>query len=227
MIAEARYTCKYCRHIFVQERRYLVHECKQMKKEAELKTPSGQSAWHYYQLWFRQQKKMPPPASTFLTSNYFRTFINFVKFTQKVSLPRPDKFIWLMVHKKYMPTIWTNDQIYVEYIEYLDRQLAPMEQTKISIETLLTYAEQKHVDVSHVFDVLSPNDLIQMVRVRTMSPWLLLQSDKFKAFFKNTMSPEQKIILGALIQPSYWEHKMAKCPEEIKDIKKCVDGLNI
>ena len=132
-----------------------------------------------------------------------------------------------MVHKKYMPTIWTNDQIYVEYIEYLDRQLDPMEQAKISIETLLTYAEQKHIDVSHVFAVLNPNDLLHMVRVRTMSPWLLLQSDKFKIFYRDAMSPEQQIILGALIQPSYWEHKMAKCPEKIKDIKKWVGELNI
>lgn len=227
MIEGPRFTCKFCHKVFVQERRYLVHECKQMARVKELQSPMGQSAWNYYQLWMRHQKRMAPSSGTFITSKYYRTFVNFAKFTKRVNLPRPEKFIWLMVHKKYSPTIWMNDEIYVEYIEYLDRQLDPKEQAKLSIETLFSYAEQQHVDVSCIFEVLNPNDLLQLIRVRAVSPWLLLQSDKFKLFYRDKLSPEQKVIIGSLIQPSYWEHKMAKCPEEIEVIKEWVGGLNI
>jgi hypothetical protein len=198
-----------------------------MKKEAELKSPDGQAAWHYYQLWMRQLKRMPPPAESFLTSKYFRTFINFTKFTKSVSLPQPDKFIWLMVEKKYQPTLWMSDEVYVNYLEYLDRKLDPMEQAKISIDTLLALADRHDVDVSTVFDILQPGDVIQLLRVRKLSPWLLLFSKKFKVFFATKTNSEQQIIMEALIQPSYWENKMAQYPEEVKNIKTYIGALNI
>lgn len=224
---ESRFTCRYCKMTFVTERRYLAHCCKHMKKEEELKSPNGQAAWQYYQRWMREMKRLPPPAGAFLASKYFRTFINFTIFTKKVRLPCPEKFIWLMVQKKYQPTIWTHDEVYVIYLEYLDRKLGPLEQAKISIETLLDYADQHRLQVDNIFDEIPPNELIQLIRLGKLSPWLLFQSDKFKAFFAKRTSPEQKVVLESLIQPSYWFEKMKMFPEEIEKIKTYIGALHL
>jgi hypothetical protein len=198
-----------------------------MKKEAELKTPLGQSAWHYYQLWMRQQKRMPPPANTFLTSKLFRTFINFAKFTQRVTLPRPEKFIQLMCLRKFSPILWTSDEVYVIYLEYLDRNLDPMEQAKISIGTLLSYADKHNIDVAEVFNKIPPNELIHMLRLRQVSPWLLINSKQFGNFYANKTSPEQRVILESIIQPSYWYDRKEKFPAEVIDITRYVEALGL
>lgn len=224
---QARFVCKYCHHTFVREDRYLQHECKQMKREAEFKSPTGQAAWHYYQTWMRNLKRLPPPGPSFMTSKYFRTFINFTKFVKDVDLPRPDKFIWYMVEKKFTPTMWMSDEVYAMYLEFLDRKTPAMEQVKLSIDTLLSAADKRGVDVSDVFTVIEPYEIMHWLRVRKLSPWLLLLSKKFRSFFVNDTTDEQKIILESLVRPSYWADKFENNPEDIANIKKCISALDI
>ena len=223
----SHFTCKHCRKTFVREDRYLQHECKQMKREAELKSPTGQAALHYYQLWMRNMKRMPPPPGTFLTSKYFRTFIEFVKFSKAVDLPMPEKFIWLMVQKSYSPTMWRNDEVYSMYIEFLDRKVPPMEQARLSIKTLIDYAEKKDVDLSEAFNVMTAQEVIHLLRVRRLSPWLLLFSKTFKNLFQNRTTPEQKIIIQNLVRPEYWAEKKDDHPDSVAVIKTYVAEMGI
>lgn len=198
-----------------------------MKRDEELKTPEGQTAWHYYQLWMRAQRRMPPPAASFLTSKYYRTFINFTKFVKSVELPRPEKFIQLMVTKTYQPTLWTNDEVYTMYMEHLDKRVPPLEQVKMSLETLIKVADSKEIDICDVFDHLKPNELIHMIRVRKLSPWLLLFSKKFKRIFREETTPEQKIILETLIRGDYWGDQMDQYPDEIVKIKEWISEADL
>lgn len=227
MAVEREYVCKYCHKSFVREKNYLEHKCVQMKHHEEFQSPLGQAAWILYQTWFRQMRKMPPRAEAFPSSRYFRTFMNIAAFIQRVSMPKPEKFIRLMVSKDYPPTMWMLDEVYALYMDYLEYNTAPMEQVQLTIETLFNAAEKADVDVSEVFTVIHPNDLIQMIRSRRVSPWLLLMSKKFKAYFVNTVTPEQRIIMEALIRPEIWADRFAKHKETVVNIKQCIQELNL
>lgn len=222
-----RYRCKYCHHVFVREDRYLAHKCKQMKREEEFKTPLGQTAWQYYQLWLRKQKRMPPQPTSFLTSKFYRTFINFATFAKSVDLPMPEKFIWLMVEKGWPPTLWTNDTVYTQYLEFLDYKTTPLEQVKLSIETLISYTNKHDVDVSEAFDKMLPTEVIHLIRIRRLSPWLLLFCKSFKKMFRERVSVEQKVILETLIRPDHWAEKFAEHGKTIEKIKHYVEELNL
>jgi hypothetical protein len=198
-----------------------------MKRFEEFQSPIGQAATGYYQRWMRAQKRNPPAANAFMDSKYFRTFINFAQFVAKVSLPTTDKFIWLMVEKKYPPTMWTLDAAYTQYIEFLDRKTTPNEQAARTIETLFNIADEKECDISAVFTKMLPMEVIHLVRVRKLSPWLLLHSTQFKLFFRDSVSPEQKIILETLINPDYWMDQFDDKPEGVEAIKKMVKEMDI
>lgn len=222
-----RYRCKHCGMHFVYEDRYLVHKCKQMKRLEELQTLLGQTAWQFYQTWLRKQKRMPPQPNVFLTSKYYRTFMNFAEFAKKTDLPTPDKFIWLMVEKTWPPTLWTNDEVYTTYLEFLDYKTTPLEQVKLSIETLLAYANKHDIDVAEAFDKMLPTEVIHYVRTRRLSPWLLLFCKSFKTMFKDRVSPEQKIILETLIRPEHWAKQFEEHGKSIEKIKHYVQELNL
>ena len=224
---QARFTCKYCHRTFVSEDKYLAHECKQMKRDAELKSPQGQAAWGYYQQWMRQMKKLPPPAQSFVTSKYFRTFMNFTKFVKDVDLPMPDKFIWFVTQKQFTPTMWMSDDVYTLYLEFLDRKVPPLEQAKMSMNTLLNYADRRDFDVAEFFNRVEPYEVMHMVRVRKLSPWILLTSKKFKQFYIERTNDEQRMILESLIRPSYWAEKFKESPETLAQIKQIVEALGI
>lgn len=224
----AKYTCRACHTVFVREDRFLAHKCKQMKREEEFHSPAGQAAWNYYQQWLREMKRLPPSAGqSFMSSKFFRTFINFVTFTKTVELPRPEKFIWLMVQKNFPPALWQTDEVYSMYLEFLDRKVPPLEQANLSVETLFSYAEKHDVDVSDVFTKLHPADLIQMLRTRRLSPWLLLCTTKFGPYFRNQTNPEQRIIIENLIRADFWYDKMEQHAEDVLAIKKVVQAMGL
>lgn len=224
---KSHFTCKYCHKTFIHEDRYIRHKCKQMKREDELKTPRGQAAWTYYQLWMRYQKRLAPNASAFLTSKYFRTFNNFVEFVGKVSLPKPDTFIWLMVEKKFSPTMWTTDPVYTIYLDFLDHTSTPLEQAKLSVTTLMDLADRRSVDVSDVFDVLEAHEVIHMLRVRKLSPWLLLSSKKFRLFYINRTTEEERSTLETIIRPPVWADRFANNTKSVNQIKQITAALDI
>ena len=132
-----------------------------------------------------------------------------------------------MVERKMPPTLWTNDEIYTSYIEFLDHKVPPMEQVSMSIQTLLAYADKREIDIADVFEHLEPMDIIHMVRVRKLSPWLLLFSKKFKQMFKERLTPEQKIILETLIRPDFWAKRFEDHPNIIEKVKECVEELHL
>lgn len=226
MAIKVTFTCKFCHKIYIREQAYMNHECKRMKRFKELKTPIGQTAWHYYQNWMREQNRMPPSADAFMESKLFRTFVNFTIFSQKVSLPLPNKFIWLMKVKNYPPTMWMMDEVYAQYLTFIDTKMPPVDQAKTSITTILDYADLHNIDPSDVFTTINPNELIHLVRTRKLSPWLLLVSKRFTKFY-NTINEEQQLILETLIQPDIWTEKFAAHLSDVNIIKAYVGELGI
>jgi len=198
-----------------------------MKKYEEFKTITGQTAWEYYQKWYRYIKKPPPTSATFISSNYFRTFNNFVKFVKKVKLPFPEKFIWFMVEQKFPPTMWTSDAVYVLYINFIDTQMDPLDLARQTICNLIKLANTHDVDPSEVFTVIDPYNLIHKIRVRTLTPWVLLKSQKFKTFFVEKMNTEQQSILETLINPSYWNDQFTKHPDVVNQVKNWVTEMKL
>ena len=221
------FVCKYCHKHFVREYAYLEHKCTQMKRIEELATPLGQTALTYYQYWFKVMKKIPPVPEVFLTSAYYRTFNNFALFVRKVNLPNPNNFISLMVLKNFQPTMWTLDATYALYMDYLEHHTTPMEQVRLSIATLLTYSESHDIDIEDIFDKLHPSELIAMIRERRVSPWLLLNSKKFKHFFINVASKEQQMIIESLIRLESWAKRLTDNPDLTQKIKHYVQEINI
>lgn len=223
----SNYVCNHCKMSFVREDKYLAHKCKQMKRAEEFQSPDGQAAWNYYQQWMKRQRKAVHQPTSFLNSRYFRTFLNFASFVKRVDLPMVDKFIWLMIEKKYPPTLWTSDEIYTIFLEFLDFKTTPMEQFAVSLQTVMKYADKLDIDITRVFDTIAPNEVIHLIRKRRLSPWFLLFSKSFKKMFKMRMSQEEMIIMENLIRPEFWVEQFENHPREVEKIKSSLQEIDL
>jgi hypothetical protein len=222
-----KFECKFCGMRFKLENRFMSHRCKQMIRDEQIRTPLGQTAWSYYQKWMTSYRRAVPSIETFLTSNYYTTFIKFAQFAQKVGLPDVDTFIWYMKEKDIPPVIWINNDIYASYIEFVDKKSDPNKQAQQTIDWLFKLATEFQVDVSEIFDYLNPNDVILMLHRRQISPWILLHSPKFKDFLVNKTTDQEKTIMQAIIRPDYWAEKKVKHPEIVTQMKKYVRELDL
>ena len=226
-MVQTNYQCKFCGTRFIHEDRFMKHRCKQMIRDEEFRSIQGQQAWAFYQSWMKAYQRMVPNAKSYLHSKYFNSFMRFAEFAKKVHIPDSNAFIWLMKEKDISPTIWTNDQVYSMYLEFMDRKVSPKRHAEITINTLFDLAEEHECDVSELFNVLTPNEVIELLRNRRISPWILLHSKKFKEFFINKTSNEEKIIMETIIRPPYWKMKFDKHPEKVKIMQLYVSELKL
>jgi len=109
----------------------------------------------------------------------------------------------------------------------MDRKVSPKRHAEITINTLFDLSEEHNCEVSDLFNQLTPNQVIMLLRSRRISPWLLLNSTKFKEFFVKATSQEEKIIMETIIRPPYWKKKFAANPEAIKSMQIYVKELKL
>ena len=221
------FECSYCHKPFVKETTFLNHKCKTMERTEELKTQMGQMAYSLYGTWMKMYKRSVPRTESFMVSRYYGAFIKFAEYIKQINLPDVDAFIQMMIEKDLSPHLWTNDKVYVQYIEFLDRRSTPIKQASITVSTLLKQADQHNIDVSFIFDALSPSDVLQLIRERRISPWILLVSGKFKRTVIEKWTLEQQQLLENLIRPMYWKLKFDKNPDIVVNMKLFVKELNI
>lgn len=224
-VLSPKYECKFCHKQFARESTFINHSCKLLKRDLDLKTPEGLSAWNYYYLWMTIQKRTVK-IEHFINSNYYTTFTKFTKFEKKMKLPLPNQFIRFMVKKSLPPTMWERDDVYMLYIEYLDSSIRPMELVKLSISTLLKISDAYEIDICDIFNHIQPNELLNLIRLRKVSPYLLLASNKFRSYLTN-MTTEQQSIINDLISPSIWADKISNNKPLMNDIKLLIKEMEL
>lgn len=220
------FQCNFCHHRFLYEDRYLKHNCKQKIRSEEVQSSLGQAAWFHYQAWMRAQHHLIPHIKSFLHSKFYNPFLRFAKFAKQVRIPDPELYIQQMVNLDMQPMLWTNDQVYVAFLEYMDRKVPAGKNAQITIDTLFDFSDALGCEIGDVFSHIDANEVIQLMRQRKLSPWLLLHSDKFKQFY-GKLSKDQRIVLETIIRPKYWSEKLNNNPEIVQQMKKFVKELNL
>lgn len=213
------YICKYCNATFVHETKYIKHHCASMKRTEMLDSPLGQAAYSFYEFWHKTNKRIIPPASTFLVSTVFSSFISFAKFVKATKIPNPKTYIKLMISKNILPNLWTNDNMYVLFLEYMDNVSDPQEHINITLKTMYHISEQADFDVQDFFNILTVGEIAQLVRQRKISPWVILHSRTFREFFINC-NENDRTILETVIRPTFWKNKFENNPEGVKKVRK-------
>lgn len=223
---EFHYQCKFCEKRFVHESRFLKHKCTQMIRHEEFKTHKGQIAWNAYRKWMKTNNKIVKYPDSFMHSRYYKAFMNYARFSKKVQLDT-NTFMWLMSQYKIQPSLWVTNESYTKYLEHMDRKEHPQKLAKITINTLLKIADAALVDVGEVFNVLHANEVIELVRQRRLTPWILLHSSKFRSFFLNKTTSEEQIILESIIRPNFWSRQFQEQPKLVQLMKTYVTELNL
>ena len=198
-----------------------------MERHEEFQTALGQYAWTVYEKWLRLQRKQVPKAETFIRSRFYRPIMRFVKFAKKVHLPDLDAFLWLMCDLDMPPVLWTNDEIYTKYLEFLDRRANPTSRAETTINTLFLIADAADSDIEDVFEVLTGAELVQLLRERRLSPWILLRSKRFREFLMNNTSKEELMTIQSIIRPEYWKEQFEKRPDVVTTMDNYVREMNL
>ena len=222
-----KFRCTYCDKRYKRESAFEAHHCKEKERSEFMTTLHGQKAYSLYKKWISEKGHRNPTEKSFIESNVYNQFVNMVSFVKKVGMPDVDLYIKLMVKNTLPPSQWMNDIAYSHYINHLDRRTNANEQALMTVDTVFDYCETNEIDLEEFFDHIQPTVFLKFIFQRRLSPWILLHSKKFKTFYKNKLSIEQKKIFENIHDPNEWKDKLIKNKPTCKNMEKVVRELLI
>lgn len=222
------FECDYCETKFLTEKQYGKHKCREQERMEALKTPDGKLAYEYYVTWFKK-KKLPtkrPSRTTFISSQFYNPFLSFTEFVKKMGIPDTDMYIGLMAERNVLPQHWYHPDIYDVFIDHLDNDVSMKVHTRITLTSLDKIAIAFECKIGEVFSLLKAGDLVNLIKSRNISPWVLLLSPKFKTFISTCNSYESSLIQEA-INIKRWKLVMSKNRHLTSETKSLLAQLDL
>lgn len=204
--SKVEWKCGFCDKKFVHEKNYLKHRCKEMERAQTMQTVAGQSAYRYYAYWMGAKRRKVPSAETFMDSVMFTSFCKFYDFVVKLHIPAPERYIDLMVKHDFDPKMWTLNDCYKLYLDWIDRCSDPFDQAATTVDMLYQLSEATNVPVQNVFEAIHPREVIELIRLRKLSPWLLFASSRFKNLIL-TMDQMDRESLLETVGNDFWSKR--------------------
>lgn len=209
--------CEFCNKQFKYSSYLEKHNCKHKIRHEESLTPRGQSAYSYYRDWFRLKELTKPDLKTFLESRYYNTFMIFSDFCKQMGINDTNIYIKFMLSKSYEPTLWTNNQVFKEYLQYCLVNIQPADQVEITIKWLDKYAGNIGCSIKEVIDKLEHYEIMEGIRQRKFLPWYFLHSPKFANKLKR-FTKDQIVEFNNIIDSVYWKFQLNNNPQLRKEI---------
>lgn len=211
--------CHYCSKRFTHENTFMRHYCEPKRRAQELASPLGQSAYMLYGDWMTSRKYSKPSPAAFLESKFFKPFVKFAQLIVDANIAKPKKYIELMTLRDIQPILWTSNAAYAIYMEYLDKSVDPLEEVQESIDYLFDICEKENIPlIGQVAGHLGAQRILQLVRQKRISPWVLFNADSFKAIIAE-MDSHERAALNTAINATYWSDKFQKNKQVLLDVR--------
>jgi hypothetical protein len=224
--ASSLWSCMHCDKTFVNETRFLDHYCREREKAEQFASSEGLVAYSYYKFWMKSRGYGEPSSEAFKNSKFFNGLYRFSEFIKNTGIPNPEKYIQIMIEHNLNPTFWTQNSAYVLYLDWYDKIQKPLDQVIESIERILSICERDNVKIQNVFEHLGPQQILDMIRKRHLSPWFLFCSPVFGKMLKQMDEGHLKTF-NAIINATFWVERFKNNASLVKEIKSIIKEVKL
>lgn len=219
------YNCEFCNFTSKSQKRYYNHKCKIMIRNEEVNTHRGNSAYYLYLTWFKLKDFKTPTKEMYINSSFYNSFLKISDFIKLKKINNVELYIKYMIDKNLPPSLWTNMQIFCEYINFCIKNIPYNEQIDITIKWLDNLAGKNNCDIKIIIDKLTIYDIMNGIRQAKFLPWYFLNSPKFNNKFKTFTKELQKEYLS-IIDMVYWKNILLNnldIRNEVKQLIKLIE----
>ncbi len=163
---------------------------------------------------------------SFLRSASFPHFVKLCRFGREVHIPDLALYLKIMVAADRRPNTWISDRSYRIFLETMNSQTAATEMIEISAKTIQSLAEKNEMRVPAYVLLMGIGEMLQLMRQRRLSPWIILNSNLFKRKIQEA-TPEEKEIIAKLIDADYWTIAMRDNGSALSLARRASEALEI
>lgn len=214
--------CEYCSATFVNERNLLKHSCKYKERFRYItKKKRGIAMYAKYLHWLKKSGKSTRYVDqhTFIHSTQYNHFDRFLQFASEKGIPDIDLYIEVMIKKDLPPQHWIRDDVLKFFLDYYDHEINPKVHISKSVDTLFRLSDAIGCETGDIFNELDNKTILILLQSRKLSPWLLLNSDKFREYLRYRASAKERDYIQQYINPLKWKKIMKKNTKLLKDIQ--------
>lgn len=214
--------CDYCSATFVNEKNLLKHSCKYKERfEYITKKKKGVAMYSKYLYWLKKSGKSIKYVDehTFIHSTQYNYFDRFLTFCSEKGIPDINLYIERMIKKDIIPQHWTRDDVLEHFLEYYDCDISPKIHISKSVDTILRLSDALECETSDIFNELDNKTILILLQSRKLSPWLLLNSAKFKEYLVKSASAKERDYIQRHINPAKWKKILDKNSKLLSDIR--------
>jgi len=200
--------CEFCSKTFANEVNLSKHKCEFSKRHDYItKTGTGMIMYRLYIFWLRNLGRSTRYVDehTFIHSIHYKAFVRFMEFSKKYSLPSNEIYIRYCNSRNLSPQAWTDKELYKEFLEWYDQSISYEKQLKISIQTVMQVCQLLELEKpSDIFDVLDGKIILELIRSRRISPWMIFNSECWMDYLAKKATAEERKHVHLYINPKRW-----------------------
>jgi hypothetical protein len=225
---ELNYKCEYCGKLFAKEKTLVVHICEQKRRYISRNEKHVQMGLLTFQKFYEhaQKGKTRKTFDDFATSPYYTAFVKFGSFMVNSSPIYPERFIDYVIKSGIKLDHWCRDELYETYLSELIKIEPADGAIQRTIQTMMDWADKNSAEWNHYFAYVNLNRATHDIKEGLISPWLLLNSKSGKDLLRQ-MNDEQLLIVGPIVDPSYWSKRFKSLPADVELVKDVIKEAGV
>lgn len=175
--AQPVFQCEYCSKTFGREKTLFTHMCVKKQRYVDSTSLGSRLGFMAFGQFYRfttnyREKTM----RDFIESPFYLGFARFGNYLTGLKPLYPERFVEFLVKSGIKLDDWTNEEIYYSYLNELLRREPAGSATERSFETIVGWTENHGVSFGEFFKTISPNELSHLIRMGSISPWVVYLS---------------------------------------------------
>jgi hypothetical protein len=227
--AKPEFICDYCKKSFQLEQTFLVHMCEPKRRWLDKDTKYVKLGFYVFQCFHEANtiSRKPKTFEDFMRSKFYAAFTHFGKYLNDLNAINPKEFIKFLIKTGVKLNQWEHAKVYETYVRELNKKETP----EAAIERNFLLMQQWANDTDEVwtdfFRKISPNLATLWIGSGRISPWVLFLSQSGPDLLLNRLSEEQRNLVFANIDPTFWDIKFRRAQEESDFIRDTLHAAGI
>lgn len=215
-----KFRCPYCQKVYARESWFRKHKCEKRERFDQVHNMDFIRGHHIYTHWRRRnnwlRRGVEPPASEFINSQYYKTFMNLVKFTQENWVVTSMGYLDYLIDHRIPSPKWMSDDTVREYRDHLRRTDQPMDAVKITFEAIKKVCVKNDWKPIQFFEKVGPGTALSMVTTNQISPWVLFTYDRSVKDLLSRVNDDWLFTINEFLNTSHWLGRI-KASKDIAD----------
>lgn len=220
-----QWKCAFCDRPFTRKVWYDRHTCDKKKRFMRSNSIGVQKAYRLFIHWQRRtgllRRGKEKSMEEFCKSPFYNTFIKLVEFASGQYVVSAFLYVDWLAEKRVPDFKWTDrEQAELFMTDYRKYQI-PEEQAKATGDNIKAWCRDKGLSVTEFFDVVSPSQVMTMIREGRLSPWVLFSYEPAVRMVEK-LDDETFFMLDEFLNAQHWVEEVERNPDDSDKVVACM-----